>query len=168
MNSSTTRHSQYVPPQAQTFNPADKVTQDFSFSATEIRTDKNLLVGPVARIAPNYVGTYTPVLYAVANVDATTTYMAQYLRIGPTVVVSGKADVNPTLTATSTQVGISLPFPSAFSAAEQCAGTAFSPTIAGMGGAILADTTNDRAQMQFLSSDVNNNAMYYTFTYQVL
>lgn len=113
-------------------------------------------------------GKYTPTLTNVANLAASTAYECQYIRVGNTITVSGKVDVDPTLAVTSTQLGISLPVASNFGAAEDCAGTAFSPTISGMGAAILADTTNDRAQMQFVSSDTNSNAMYFTFTYEVL
>jgi hypothetical protein len=113
-------------------------------------------------------GTYTPTLTNVANLDGSTAYQCQYMRLGNVVTVSGKVDINPTLTATSTQLGISLPVASNLGAAEDCAGTAVSPTIAGMSGAILGDTTNDRAQLQFMSSDINSNAMYFTFTYEVI
>lgn len=113
-------------------------------------------------------GTYTPTLTNVANLDGSTAYDAQYMKVGSTVTVSGKVDVNPTLTVTSTQLGISLPIASALSAAEQCGGTAFAPGIAGQGAAILADATNDRAQMQWVASDVSNQSMYFTFTYKII
>lgn len=113
-------------------------------------------------------GTYTPTLTGVANVAASTAYECQYMRVGNTVTVSGKLDIDPTLTATSTQLGISLPVASNFGAAEDCGGVAFAPAIAAMGGAILGDATNDRAQLEFIASDVNNNSMYFVFTYAVI
>jgi hypothetical protein len=113
-------------------------------------------------------GTYTPTLTNVANLDASTAYEAQYMRVGNTVTVSGKVDVDPTLTATSTQLGISLPVASNFGTQQDCGGVAFCPAIAAMGAAILADRTNDRAQLQFVSSDVNNNSLFFIFSYQVI
>lgn len=113
-------------------------------------------------------GTYTPTLTNVANIAASTAYECQYMRVGSVVTVSGKVDIDPTLTATSTQLGISLPVASNFGAAEDCAGVAFAPAISGMGAAIIADTTNDRAQLQYLSSDITNQAMYFSFSYQVI
>lgn len=113
-------------------------------------------------------GVYTPTLTNVANVAASTAYECQYLRVGNTVTVSGKVDVDPTLTATSTQLGISLPVASNFGTAQDCAGVAFAPGIVSQGAAILGDVTNDRAQMQWVAADVTNQAMYFTFSYQVI
>lgn len=113
-------------------------------------------------------GTYTPTLTNVANLDGSTAYQCQYIRIGNTVTVSGKVDVDPTLATTSTQLGISLPIASNLGATEDCAGTAFASGIAGQGAAILGDAANDRAQMQWMSTDITNQAMYFTFTYEVI
>ena len=55
-----------------------------------------------------------------------------------------------------------------FGAAEDCAGTAFAPAIAGMGAAIFGDATNDLAQLQFVSSDINSQPMYFSFSYSVI
>ena len=113
-------------------------------------------------------GVYTPTLSNVANLDASTAFECQYLRVGASVVVSGKVDVDPTLTATSTQLGITIPVASNFGTAQDLGGAAAALAIAGMSAAIFADTTNDRAQMQFISTDINNNSMYFTFMYQIL
>lgn len=113
-------------------------------------------------------GTYTPTLTNVANLDASTAYSCQYIRIGSTVTVSGRVDIDPTLAATSTQLGISLPVASNFANSNECAGTAFASGIATQGAAILADTTNDRAQLQYISGDITNQAMYFTFTYRII
>jgi hypothetical protein len=113
-------------------------------------------------------GTYTPTLTNVANLDASTAYGCQWSRVGSVVTVSGRVSVDPTLAATSTQLGLSLPVASNFTGAEQCAGAAFAPGVAGQGAAILADTANDRAQLQFVAGDVTNQDMYFSFTYIVL
>lgn len=113
-------------------------------------------------------GTYTPTLTNVANLDASTAYQCQYMRVGNTVSVSGKVDIDPTLAATSTQLGISLPVASNLGAAEDCAGVAFASGVAGQGAAILGDATNNRAQLQYVSGDVTNQAMYFSFQYEVI
>jgi len=113
-------------------------------------------------------GTYTPTLTGVANVAASTAYECQYLRVGNTVTVSGKLDVDPTLTVTETKLGISLPIASNFGAAEDCAGVAFASGIAGQGAAIRADATNDRAEMVWIAGDVTNQPMLMIFTYAVV
>jgi hypothetical protein len=119
-------------------------------------------------LSTNSSGVYTPTLTDVANLDSSTAYECQFLKVGNIVTVSGKVDINPTLTATLTQLGISLPVASNFGASEDCAGVAFASGIAGQGAAILADTANDRAQLEYISSDITDQPMYFTFTYQVI
>ena len=110
---------------------------------------------------------YTPTLSNVANLDASTTYQAQYLRAGAFVIVSGKADVDPTA-AVATQLGISLPVASNIGAQEDCCGVAFSATIAGQGAAIVGDAANNRAEMQWIAVDLTNQPMYYIFAYRII
>lgn len=115
-------------------------------------------------------GVYTPILTNVANLTASTAYECQWQQIENTVVVSGRADVDPTAAAVATELGISLPplYPSTFTSVEQCAGTAVSNSVAGQCAAISADTTNSRAQMRWVSADIANRAMYFTFTYRIV
>lgn len=112
--------------------------------------------------------TYTPTLTNVANLDASTPYVTSYARLGAAVVVWGKVDVDPTIAATATQLGISLPITSNLANAQECGGTAFCPAVAGQGAAILGDTVNDRAQMEWISGDITNQPMYFVFGYQVI
>jgi len=113
-------------------------------------------------------GVYTPTLTDVANISASTAFQCQYLRVGSVVHVSGKVSVDPVANTTSTQLGISLPIASNIGANEDCCGTAFATGVGGEGGAILGDTANDRAQLQFVSMDVIAQPMYFTFTYRIL
>lgn len=139
-----------------------------TLTVTKIVASTNIQVGGGAVVASLDHGTYTPTLTNVANLDASTAYECQYMRVGNTVTVSGKVDIDPTLPATSTQLGISLPIASNLGAVEDCAGTAFASGIANQGAAILGDATNNRAQLQYISGDTTNQAMYFTFTYQVI
>lgn len=139
-----------------------------TLTATKIVASTSIAVGGGSAITAIVAGTYTPTLTNVANLDGSTAFECQYLRIGSTVVVSGKVSVDPTLAATSTQLGISLPIASNFGAQEDCSGCAFASGVAGQGAAILGDSTNDRAQMQWVASDLTNQPMYFTFTYQVI
>lgn len=113
-------------------------------------------------------GTYTPTLTNVANLAASTAYQCQWTRLDNMVTVSGKVDVDPTLTATATQLGISLPVASSIGAQEDCAGVAFASGVAGLGAAIRGDAGNDRAEMAYISTDTTNQPMYFTFTYEAL
>ncbi len=111
-------------------------------------------------------GTYLPTLTNVANLDASTAYTCQYMRVGNVVTVSGKVDVDPTALL-STKLGISFPIASTVSAAEKCAGTAVSNTVASEAASIEADTVNNRAQMEWIAVSVANHSMYFSFTYLI-
>lgn len=114
-------------------------------------------------------GTYAITFTNVANLDSTpASTTGTYLRVGNTVTVSGTVTVDPTAATTATRVGISLPVASNFSGVSQCGGTAFASGVAGQGAAIFADATNDRAEMRWVSGDTTSQAMYFTFTYQVI
>lgn len=113
-------------------------------------------------------GLYAPASTSVANLDAISLTSAQYFRVGSMVTVSGRFTADPTAPATKTIFGISLPIASAFTASDNLGGVAFSGNIAGMGGEVCADQTNDRAQVFWVSGDVTSQAWSYNFTYQVL
>jgi hypothetical protein len=113
-------------------------------------------------------GTYTPTLGNNANLDASTAFECQYLRVGSTVTVSGRVSVDPTTTATPTILSLTLPIPSNFVNNEDCAGVAFAPGFAGEGAGIFADVTNNIAWMQWVAGDVSNHSLYFTFTYAIL
>lgn len=149
------------------------VTPNTYGSATSVPTFTVDQKGRVTAASGNTIpaldsGTYTPTLTNEANLDGSTAYVCQYSRVGSTVTVSGRFRVDPTAATTSTQLGISLPIASNFTSAEQCGGTAFAIAIAGQGAGIYADTTNDRARVQFLSGDTTNQDMFFSFTYRVL
>lgn len=128
-------------------------------------TPEWLILGPAVDVSG---GAYTPSLTDVANLDSSTAYECQYAKVGSTITVSGRVDLDPTTAGVSTQLGISLPFPSAFANSEDCAGVAFCPTVSGEGAAILADTTHDRAQLEYIAGDATEQPFYFTFTYQVV
>lgn len=112
-------------------------------------------------------GTYTPTLNNTTNVAASTAFECQYLRVGATVTVSGRVDVDPT-GAGNTVLGISLPVASNLGAVEDCAGVAAASAVAGQSAAIRGNVANDRAEMVWIAVDTTNQPMYFTFTYQVI
>lgn len=128
----------------------------------------SLVIGGGATIGRLDQGTYTPTLTNVANLSASTAYQCQWLRVGNKVTVSGRVDIDPTTAALTTSLGISLPVSSNIGASEDCAGVAFASGIAGQGAAILGDSINDRATMTWIAGDVTNQAMYFTFTYDII
>lgn len=125
-------------------------------------------VNGVALANPVTSGTYSPTLTNVANLDASTTFTAQYLRVGAVVTVSGRISVDPTTSGLSTILGISLPIASILSTSTQCAGVAGASGIAGQVAAIAADTVNNRAEAIWVASDITNQSMFYTYTYTIV
>lgn len=113
-------------------------------------------------------GTYTPTLSSIANLDDLTTFQAQWMRVGNVVNVTGKVQINPTLTATLTRLGFTLPIASSLSNEEDCAGTAFASGISGQGAAIRAEPTNDQAEMVWIASDITVQPMFYSYSYEIL
>ena len=113
-------------------------------------------------------GTYTPTVTSGANVAASTAYQCQYMRVGNVVTVSGKVDIDTTLSAsTDSEIGISLPTASNFTAEENCAGDAACVAVASLVGAVKADAANDRASVNFKSLSPSNDSWFFTFTYHV-
>lgn len=126
------------------------------------------VTSPVAADGNLYSGTYTPTLTNVANVTTSIASPLQYMRVGNTVTVSGKIDIQPTALTTSTQLGISLPIASAFTQDYQCGGAASAVGGAQEAAGIFADTVNARAQLQFISANTAQHRMLFSFTYQLV
>jgi hypothetical protein len=111
--------------------------------------------------------TYTPTLTSITNISANTAYQCQYLRVGATVIVSGRADVDPTA-AGQVQLGISLPVASNIGATEDVGGSAACINVAGQSAGIWGDAANDRAIMEWVTVDTANRPMFFIFGYQVI
>jgi len=137
-------------------------------TAFGIATPSSVATIPLADVATLSAGIYTPTLFNVANLSASTAFSCQYLRVGSSVTVSGRVDVDPVAGATLTTLGISLPIASALANANECAGSGVTPTIAGQCAAVFGDVANGRASLQWTSADVTNQPMYFSFTYRVI
>jgi hypothetical protein len=116
---------------------------------------------------PVVSGTYTPTLTNVTNVDASTAFVSQYRRLGDIVCVTGKVNIDATANTTSTDLGFSIPVASNFANEQELAGTMTSPS-AQESGAVLADTTNDRAVVRYVSTGTGNTQHFVNFCYQVI
>jgi hypothetical protein len=118
-----------------------------------------------------FSGTYTPTQVSTnTNVDAVTYQSAQFMRIGNTVTVSGRLDIDATLIG-NTVVQFSLPVASNFGSTAQGAGTAAftSATVANNSFARLsAQTTNDCIFLQCNSTIITSASWFYTFTYRII
>jgi hypothetical protein len=111
-------------------------------------------------------GTYTPTLTAVTNVAASVAQPCFYLRVGNQVYVWGYCSIDPTLAA-ATSLGISLPIASNFGTFTDAEGTGASASFTQC-GYILADTTNDRVQLDFLAANLANAGWGFNFAYTII
>lgn len=112
-------------------------------------------------------GTYIPSLSNTLNMAASVGSLCQWMRVGNVVTVSGKVNVDPTAAAATT-LGISLPIPSAITADNQCSGVACCAAVAGQCAAIIGDTVNKRATMQWVAVDLAARDMQFSFTYVIV
>ena len=113
-------------------------------------------------------GTYTPTLTNVTNINASTAYPVQWMRVGNVVNLSGKARFNATA-AGAAELGISLP-PAAtsnFANNYEAAGTASSDNVLDGPMWIEADVTNDRLSLKSTQNGTTNHDHFFHATYQV-
>lgn len=114
-------------------------------------------------------GTYTPTASAAANLDSTPTLsLAQYMRVGATVTVSGTFTADPTTTATPTSFEFSLPIASNIGAIADAAGVAFSGAVAGMGAQITGSVANNTAVVTWQASDTASQVWSFSMTYRII
>lgn len=132
-------------------------------------TADTLVLADIADAAV-HSGIYQPTLTTVANIDATVTHNAFYVRVGSVVYVTGTMEIDPTTASgTSTQLGISLPIASNFvSTTEDGGGFGREGSGNAQIGNLVPDTTNDRVQLTFLCAATTNQTWRYHFAYQVL
>lgn len=135
-------------------------------------TDKIDLISQVDKVlAPanggSFSGVYTPTLADTTNITASVATILGYQRVGNSVNVFGKVNVETT-GAGDTVLGISLPILSYFLNDFECAGVASCPTIAGEVAAIFADTTNFRASMRWQTAGAATFDMFFNFGYQLI
>lgn len=112
-------------------------------------------------------GTYTPTITNGANVAASTPFNAIWLRVGNSVTVSGAVSIDPTLAATATVAGISLPIASNFSGTDSCAGTAAVGNTEPP-ARINGNVASDYAEINFIPISAAAQAWWFQFTYQII
>lgn len=112
-------------------------------------------------------GTYTPTATNTTNIAASTPALAQYIRVGSVVTVSGEVSIDPTATG-DIVLGLSLPIASNIGANSDVAGTAATSSAAGY-GVMVGDAANDRAQLSGNATvDAVLRTWRYTYTYRII
>lgn len=112
-------------------------------------------------------GDYVPVLTDTTNVAASVLLDARFIRINNTVVVYFALTIDATAAA-ATVLEISLPVASVLAAANDLIGHAVSAETVGEPSTILAETTNNTAQMAFTAVGTGVVTWRGSFSYLVL
>jgi hypothetical protein len=142
------------------------VTTDGRWYGTALHNN----AGAVTGITSQYIasGTYTPTITSVANIEGTTARNFQWIRVGNVVTVSGAVNIDPIAGAsTTTTIGVSLPIASNLAGIAQLSGFG-GVAASSISGAVIEDTTNDRAQYAYVATSIAILDHYLTFTYVVL
>lgn len=161
-----TRTSQFIITGVNAGVIADKlvIEGDGRIYGTGLHNSANAVTGTTNQYLAS--GTFTPTLFNTTNIAASTAYECNWLRVGNVVTVSGKVDIDVTLGIAS-ELGMSLPIASGFTADENCGGTASSAAAASLVSAIRADAANDRAAFVFVAVSVTNDSYTFEFTYVI-
>jgi len=110
-------------------------------------------------------GFYTPTATNVSNITSSTPHEAQWIRTANTIMVFGTVDATKT-GAGAFEIGISLPFPSAFTGGAELNGVWNSNFITS--GYVRADAVNDRAACVGNDANTGSSTYYYVFGYRIL
>lgn len=115
-------------------------------------------------------GTYTPTVTEITNgggASLTVAYVCQFMKVGTTVTVSGKIDIDPASTSTLTEIKMTLPVSSNFSAPEQAGGTG-ADGVNNNVWKIVADAASDAVYFIAAPNSAVVGSVNFSFTYQVI
>lgn len=143
-------------------------TSSTSFTGTAVATLAVNNTGDVITLASAGVtasGTYTPTWTGLLNVDSTTAYSCQYMRVGNTVTVSGYLNINATVDNTLTRVRFTLPINASVTGVNFLNGTAAAET--GYPTGCIYGSTTDSGILE-VTPPVDTGINYsFHFTYRL-
>jgi len=142
-----------------------RITGDGRLYGTALHNNANSVTGTTNQYIAS--GTYTPTLTNQLNVASLTSYIAQWIRVGNVVNVSGRATISLTSNSGITEFDISLPINSNLTTNQQCSGVMGSGSTNNEQGAITSDTINKTALAFFQASSTSSRDVYYSFTYVI-
>lgn len=116
-------------------------------------------------------GTYTPTPAAILNITtATQRGLANYLRVGTSVTVSGRIDITPQNLGQTATISMTLPITSAFTLAEDAVGSWMGDQSTGgatLAGIVFAKTSDNKVEMTTPNPVATAMGYYYHFTYRI-
>jgi hypothetical protein len=127
--------------------------------------------GSVTGTTNQYVasGTYTPTTVTSSNVDSETWGVAQWIRVGNVVTVSGLVTINANTTGVSTTLEMTLPIASNITGQNQVGGTSCGAEAANMvPGRVDGIAANDSARIAFIAVGTTDTTHLFHYTYVIL
>jgi len=112
-------------------------------------------------------GTYTPTITNISNIQAVTAAVCMFTQIGTMVTVNGRVNIDPTTNGSATAIEMTLPVASNLGAVGDLIGVS-SCAQTTQSGALSANTTTDRALMEFQAGSNAARDHVFTFTYKVI
>jgi len=109
-------------------------------------------------------GTYTPTVTNITNIAAASASTGHYQRIGNVITVHGSVTIQPTASATDTEITLSLPIASALVNEHELAGVGATQTD-NQSLRIYPDVTNDRARFRMKAGTTNSVTYSYNYRY---
>lgn len=128
----------------------------------QILTSQGSGTYPVWTTAP-MSNTYTPTLTNTTNVAASTAYVTGYMRVGNSITVYGKVDIDPTAVG-ATELRMSLPVTPGFGGDNEAGGTAACSTT-GESVAISSVNGSGVVAFKYVATNISNNTFNFSFTY---
>lgn len=128
------------------------------------------VIAALQAMLPQAASIYTPTLTNGGNVQASTSHVATYQRVGSIVNVAGTVDIDPTAGAASTTLRISLPVASVIGSGNLCGMALRDTGIPILHGIIIADVIAGQmvAELDFLNdARVGNDKWTYNFMYEI-
>ncbi len=114
-------------------------------------------------------GTYQPVATLTTNIAAITPFLAQFIRVGSVVTVSGLISVTFTAAApTASTFELSLPVPSNIGAITDLAGAFTSDPSGVTPDNLTGNIANNTANFNMGAVAVGPDLISYTFTYRII
>jgi hypothetical protein len=137
-------------------------------TSSVITTSGNITATGTISAANLLSGTYTPTLTNTTNIGTSTPYVTGYFRVGNSVTVYGKVDIDATAAGgAATELQMSLPISTNMASEEDLGGSATSDAVASLNAKIKADATTDRASFVFKALSITNDSYSFSFTYQI-
>jgi hypothetical protein len=144
-----------------------RITSDGRIFGTSLHNNSGSITGTTNQYIAS--GTYTFTATLVSNVDAVTTYTAQFMRVGNVVTVSGMLDIDLTALASTSEFRLPFPIASAITNATQGGGACNSATNGQtFNFQVSADAPNDAIRFKAFGITSTSNLNYhYCYTYLI-